>query len=175
MFSYLHCLIFLFLAMESNRAAASEEAVINKIMLIRDEKVILDMDLAELYGVTTQTLHEQVKCNLTCFPPDFMFQLTHEEKSEMIAIGDYLSKLNLSSELPYAFTEYGVLMLASILDSKQAIAVNIQIIRVFVRMRGLLMLDKQLLIRLEELENVAAGQDEQVERIYRYIRDFLKE
>ncbi len=161
--------------MENNQIIVSDEAVLSKIMLLRGKKVMLDTDLAELYGATTKRLNEQVKRNLLRFPADFMFQLTQEEKSEVVAFCDHLRKLKFSSTLPYAFTEHGAVMLASVLNSERAIAVNIQIVRVFIKMRELLITNKELLKRLEQMEGRVSGQDDQIGRLYNFIKNFLEE
>ncbi len=92
--------------------------VANRILLLRAQRVMLDADLAELYGVTTKRLNEQVKRNAKRFPQDFMFQLTIEEKAEVVANCDHLGQIKYSPSLPYAFTEHGALMLGNVLDSK---------------------------------------------------------
>lgn len=97
------------------------EAVENKISMIRGQKVMLDRDLAELYGVETKALNQAVKRNMERFPRDFMFQLTHDEKSEVVTNCDRLSTLKFSTALPYVFTEHGAIMATSILNSKRAI------------------------------------------------------
>jgi len=98
-----------------------DEVVMNKIIILREQKVMLDRDLAELYGTSTIRLNEQVKRNKKRFPSDFMFQLTEEEKTEVIANCDNLKNLKYSPHLPYAFTEHGAVMLASVLNSERAI------------------------------------------------------
>lgn len=107
----------------------------NKILFIRDLKVMLDGDLANLFGVTTKRLNEQVKRNIKRFPEDFMIQLTGNEKAQVVANCDHLRKLKYSPHLPFAFTEHGVVMLASVLNSERAILINIQIVRIFNKMR----------------------------------------
>ena len=121
-----------------------DEVVMNKIIIIRGIKVIVDRDLAELYGVTTKRLNEQVKRNRKRFPEDFMFQLTQEEKTDVVANCDHLVNLKFSPNLPFVFTEHGAAMLASVLNSQRAIEVNIQIVRVFSRMRELLLTHKDI-------------------------------
>src|SRR3989338_1345459 len=111
----------------------STDTIEKKIYLVRDRKVMLDTDLAKLYKVPTFRLNEAVKRNLNRFPDDFMFRLTQIEKSEVIAICDNLKSLKFSAHLPYAFTEQGVAMLSSILNSETAVQVNIQIIRTFTK------------------------------------------
>ena len=100
--------------------------------MIRGEKVIIDADLAEFYGIPTRRLNEQVKRNKERFPDDFMFQLNADEKSEVIAKCDHLEKLKFSKALPFAFTEHGAIMAASVLNSPQAAEVSIFIVRAFV-------------------------------------------
>ena len=107
----------------------------NKIFLIRGQRVMIDRDLAELYGVETKRLNEAVKRNKKRFPVDFMFQLTDEEQNELVANCDHLSKLKYSTTNAYAFTEHGVTMLASILNSERAIEINVQIVRAFIKLR----------------------------------------
>jgi hypothetical protein len=114
-----------------------DEAIMNKIYFIRGHKVMLDRDLAELYGVETRRLNEQVKRNLKRFPDDFMFQLAQEEL-EILISQIATSSWGGTRKLPYVFTEHGVLMLSSVLNSDRAIDVNIKIMRVFTRFRQLL-------------------------------------
>jgi hypothetical protein len=106
-----------------------DEMVMNKIWMIRGKKMILDKDIAGSYGISTKRLNEQVKRNKKRFPEDFMFQLTSEEKDEVVAKCDHLRGLKYSPVLPYAFTEFGAVMLASVLNSERAVEVNIQIVR----------------------------------------------
>src|SRR5688500_9219114 len=131
----------------------ADETVISKIYLIRGKKVMLDRDLAELYGVLTKNLNKAVKRNLDRFPEDFMFQLSKKETDDLrFQFGTSKSEHGGARYSPYVFTEQGVAMLSSVLNSKQAIAVNIQIIRVFTRMRELLLTHKDILAKLEHLE-----------------------
>lgn len=122
------------------------------ILLIRGQKVMLDSDLAILYGVSTKRLNEQVKRNSGRFPWDFMFQLTFLEKTEVVANCDHLQKLKFSTALPYAFTEHGALMLANVLKSKQAINTSILVVRTFVKLRHLLASHAALAHKLNLLE-----------------------
>ncbi len=96
-----------------------ESSIMQKIMNLRGTKIMIDHDLAELFGVSTKRLKEQVRRNIKRFPDDFMFQLTEEEKQEVVAICDHLAKLRYSPYLPYAFTEHGAVMLASVLNSER--------------------------------------------------------
>lgn len=125
----------------------------SRIMLIRGQKVMIDADLAELYGVPTKRLNEQVKRNQERFPADFMFQLTAAEKQEVVANCDHLTKLKFSKALPYAFTEHGAIQAANVLASPQAIEVGVYVVRAFVHLRELVVSNKELALRLDELEN----------------------
>lgn len=121
-------------------------------MLIRGEKVMLDSDLASIYGVTTKRLNEQVKRNRRRFPPDFMFQLTETEKTEVVAKCDHLARIKFSPFLPYAFTEHGALMLANVLNSEKAVQASVQVVRAFVRLRRMLVSNPELARKLDALE-----------------------
>ena len=147
-----------------------EDVIMNKILVVRGVKVMIDSDLAELYGVTTKRLNEQVKRNIKRFPEDFMFQLTEKEKQEVVAICDHLKRLKFSPNLPFAFTEHGAVMLASVLNSDRAIIVNIQIIRVFIRMRQLLESHKEILQKIELLQKKDVEQDQQILLIFEYLK-----
>jgi ORF6N domain len=128
-----------------------EEKVINKIYLIRDKKVMLDFDLAEMYAVETKQLKRQVKRNPERFPKDFMFELTKKEFENLRSqIGT--SSWGGTRYMPMAFTEQGVAMLSSVLNSPTAIEVNVQIIRVFSKMRELLLTNKDILLKMEQVE-----------------------
>ena len=128
------------------------ELIAAKILIVRDQRVMIDADLAELYGVTTKRLNEQVKRNLARFPQDFMFQLSADEKQEVVANCDHLHKLKFSRTRPIAFTEHGAIQAANVLNSPQAIEVGVYVVRAFVRLRELLAANTELAQRLEELE-----------------------
>lgn len=145
----------------------------SKILLIRGKKVMIDNDLAELYDVPTKRLNEQVKRNIKRFPEDFMFQLTAAEKEEVVANCDHLKNLKFSKNLPYAFTEHGAVMLASVLNSDRAIAVNIRIVRIFTQMREMLLTHKDILLKLEQLEKKTTGHDDQIALIFEYLKQLL--
>ena len=117
--------------------AISVEIIATKILEIRGKRVMLDRDLAQLYGVGTKRLNEQVRRNRGRFPEDFMFRLTEDEKEKVVAICDHLKSLKFSYQLPYVFAEQGVAMLSSVLNSERAIKVNIQIMRAFVKLKAL--------------------------------------
>ena len=127
------------------------ERIEQAIFLIRGQKVMLDVDLAKLYGVTTFNLNKAVKRNLDRFPDDFMFQLNYQEVRNLIfQIG--ISSWGGTRKLPRAFTEQGVAMLSSVLKSKRAVQVNIEIMRAFVKLREMIASNKDLAKRLDELE-----------------------
>lgn len=128
------------------------ELIASKILSIRGQKVMIDTDLAELYGVPTKALNQAVKRNPARFPDDFMFQLTADEKQEVVTNCDRLNKLKFSNALPFAFTEHGAIQAANVLNSPQAADVGVYVVRAFVRLRGLLASNKDLAQRLDELE-----------------------
>jgi hypothetical protein len=138
--------------MKDNQSIIPVERIERSILLIRGEKVMLDADLAVLYGVTTKRLNEQVKRNRNRFPEDFMFQLDEREKAEVVANCDHLKKLKFSPNLPYAFTEHGAIMLATVLNSPIAVHASIQVVRTFVRLRKMIASNKELARKIEELE-----------------------
>lgn len=143
----------------------TEERISTKIYLIRGRKVMLDRDLASLYGVTTGNLNKAVKRNTERFPEDFMFQLSKEELRDWIfQFGTSNKEIKGLRKLPYAFTEQGVAMLSSVLNSFTAIQVNIQIIRVFSRIRELLLTHKDVLLKLEQLEKKMLKQDNRIDK-----------
>ncbi|MDE3185339.1 MAG: ORF6N domain-containing protein [Bacteroidota bacterium] len=129
-----------------------EGKIINKIYFIRDLKVMLDFDLAELYSVETKQLKRQVRRNIDRFPEDFMFELTKEEYDTLRSQSGTLKRGEHSKYLPMAFTEQVVAMLSSVLNSKMAIEVNIQIIRVFSKMRAMILSNQEILLKLEQVE-----------------------
>lgn len=155
---------------ENTKILIPDELILTKIYMIREKKVMLDMDLADLYGVPTKRLNEQVKRNIKRFPEDFMFRLTEQEKQELVANCDHLKRLRFSPNLPYVFTEHGAVMLASILNSDRAIIVNIQIVRVFTRMRQLLESHTEILRKLEQIQKNDLDQDRQILLIFKYLK-----
>jgi hypothetical protein len=140
------------------------------ILLIRGEKVMLDSDLASIYGVTTKRLNEQVKRNLRRFPSDFMFQLTETEKTEVVAKCDHLARIKFSPYLPYAFTEHGALMLANVLNSEKAVQASVHVVRAFVRLRKMLVANPELARKLEALER---KYDAQFRVLFEAIRELM--
>jgi phage regulator Rha-like protein len=169
--------------MEKNnmRKIILPELIENKIYLIRGEKVMLDKDLALLYGVPTKRLNEQVKRNIKRFPEDFMFQLSWEEAKSLRSHFETLdnakkrtSKRGLHIKyLPYAFIEQGVAMLSSVLNSERAIQVNIAIMRTFVRLRQILSTHKELADKFKELERKIEKHDVEIRSIFEAIRQLM--
>jgi phage regulator Rha-like protein len=153
----------------SQSIAIPDEIVMGKIYLIRGKKVLLDKDLAGLYGVDTKQLKRAVRRNISRFPEDFMFELNKNE------FKDLRRQFGTSSwggarYLPMAFTEYGVLMLASVLNSDRAIGVNIQIARIFNRMREILASHAELLNKLAMIEEKMGEHDNQIQLIFEYLK-----
>jgi len=143
------------------------------ILSIRGQKVILDTDLAELYEVSTKRLNEQVKRNRQRFPSDFMFRLTAEEKAEVVANCDHLSRLKFSPVLPHVFTEHGAIMAATILNSPRAVEVSIYVVRAFVRLRDVVAEDRVLAHKLAELEGRVAEHDHEIRALLDAIRRLM--
>ena len=136
-------------------------------------EVILDADLAQLYGTTTKRLNEQVKRNAGRFPQDFMFRLTANEKAEVVANCDHLQRLKFASALPFAFTEHGAIMAASVLNTPRATDVSVYVVRAFVRLREVLATHKELAHKLAEFEGKVAGHDEAIRSLVDAIRQLL--
>ena len=154
-------------------AVLAIEQVESIILLVRGQKVILDRDLAQLYGVTTGNLNKAVKRNIDRFPNDFMFQLTPEEYKSLRFQFGIFKKGRHAKYLPYAFTEQGVAMLSSVLKSKRAIEVNVAIMRAFVKLRETLATHKELSRKLSDLERKLGDPDEQIQAIFEAIRQLM--
>jgi hypothetical protein len=150
-----------------------DEILMNQIYYIRDQKVMLDKELADLYQVSTGALNQAVARNIKRFPTDFMFQLNEQEwsnlKSQIVT-----SSWGGRRKLPYAFTEQGVAMLSGILNSDRAIAVNIQIIRVFVRVRKMLINNTELRLEVEKIKGKLDNQDKNMEIVFRYLDELIE-
>ena len=141
--------------------------------MIRGQKVMLDADLAFLYGTTTKRLNEQVKRNRSRFPSDFMFQLAAEEKAEVVAKCDHLANLKFSPVLPFAFTEHGAIMVASVLNTDRAIDVSVVVVRTFVKVREWLLGNKELSLKLAELGSKVDGHDDVIRSLVTAIRELM--
>lgn len=151
------------------------DALTTRILVIRGQKVMIDADLAELYGVPTKRLNEQVKRNRERFPADFMFQLTAEEKAEVVANCDHLAKLKFAKSLPFAFSEHGAIQAANVLNSSQAIEMGVYVVRAFVRLRETLTSTRDLAQRLADLEEKTEAQALQHDTFAHNTRTQLKQ
>ena len=161
------------MAKKEIQSLVAEQKILNKIYAFRGEKVMLDQDLAEMYGVETKQLKRQVKRNLDRFPKDFMFELTAKEFENLRSqIGT--SSWGGTRYMPMAFTEQGVAMLSSVLNSKTAIEVNIRIIRVFTKMREYVLTHKEILLQLAKLEKEAKGNSQDIENIFIVLKELLE-
>ena len=154
-----------------NTKLITTEKIESQIYFIRGKKLMLDTDLAELYRVMTGTLNQAVKRNRKRFPEDFMFQLTKEERDEVITICDNLKKLKFSPSLPYVFTEQGVAMLSTVLNSERAINVNIQIMRTFTKLREMIENNKDLKRKIEDMEK---KYDKQFQIVFEAIKQLVE-
>lgn len=156
-------------------AVLPDEVVMQQIYLIRGQKMMLDRDLAVLYGYETKRMNEQVKRNRERFPSNFMFQLTAEEVENLRSQSATANLAVKSRTLPYAFTEHGVLMLVSVLKSEIAIKASVHIIEVFVKMREMVLTHKDILAKLEQLEKNQTTQDVNIRQLYQYIKVLMAE
>lgn len=153
----------------------SDNVVINKIYELRGRKVMIDRDLAELYGVQTRVLKQTVKRNLSRFPEDFMFEMTKKE------LDDWRSQFVISNtdkkglrHLPFCFTEHGVLMLSSVLNSPQAIQINIQIVRIFTRLREVISEHNELKLEIEAIKKKLNSHDKNIEVVFSYLDELVE-
>ncbi|WP_114749604.1 ORF6N domain-containing protein [Pleomorphovibrio marinus] len=167
--------------MGKGQSLLPEEVITSKIYMVRGHKVMLDRDLAELYGVETKRLKEAVRRNISRFPEDFMFEMTKEElENWRTQFASSKGDLQGLRYVPFCFTEQGVTMLSCVLNSETAIQVNIQIIRVFTKIREMLQNNKDILLKLEQLEKNLLKQDhrqdkqeEDIQLIFQYLKQLL--
>jgi len=152
------------MAKATNFVTLADESILTKIYLLRGKKVMMDFDLSEMYAVENKQLKRQVRRNIERFPPDFMFVLTAKEYESLRSQIGTLKRGTHSKYLPMAFTEYGVAMLSSVLNSKTAIDVNIQIIRVFGKIREMLSANKDILLKIEKIEKRIMKQDGNIKK-----------
>jgi len=150
-----------------------DEVIMNKIILIRGQKVMISNDLAELYSVTTKRLNEQVKRNIKRFPQHFMFQLNEQEKGKVVANCDHLQNIKYSPYLPYVFTEFGTIMLANILNCDRAIQVSLRIVEIYIKMRANILTNKDLMLKMEQLEKRVGSQDVRIVLVFKYLNKFV--
>lgn len=151
-----------------------DEIVMNKIYIVRGQKVMLDRDLAELYQIETKQLKRQVKRNIERFPDDFMMELTKEEEDSLRCQFGTLKRGEHVKYLPYAFTEQGVAMLSSVLSSPKAIQVNIQIIRIFTRIRQMLLDNTEIRLAIEKLEKKTDNNTKNIEVVFQYMDELTE-
>lgn len=153
-----------------------DEVVVSKIYQIRGQKMMIDKDLAELYDVETRVLKQAVRRNQDRFPDDFMFELTKEENEALRSQNATSNNRGQHSKyLPFAFTEHGVLMLSSVLNSKRSIQVNIQIMRIYTKLKEMLVTHKDLLLKMNELESRVSNQDKSIKQIFAYLKKLIEE
>ena len=165
---------------KNKSALAQIGRIEGRILVIRGQRVIVDADLAKLYGTSTRSLNQAVRRNRDRFPGDFVFQLTGKEKAEVVTVCDHLKKLRFSSTLPYAFTEHGAIMAASVLNKPLAVEVSVYVVRAFVRLREMLVTNVELARKLERLEHkleLHAGKltthDEAIAAVLSAIRELM--
>lgn len=151
-----------------------EEKVEGRIRMIRGVRIILDADLAELYGVSTKVLNQAVRRNEERFPADFAFRLTPRERREVVTNCDHLSGLRFSHVLPYAFTEHGVIMAANVLKSQRAVRAGLFVVRAFVRLRQVLAVHREMGLKLAELEGRVDTHDSVIREILEAIRSLMR-
>ncbi len=152
-----------------------QDFIKQRILYIRRQRVLLDSDLAELYGVSTKRLNEQVKRNSNRFPEDFAFRLNAQEKEGVVANCDHLKKLKFSPVEPLVFTEHGAIMAANVLSSKRAIEVSLLVVRVFIKLRETFAVHKELLSKVRELERKFGKHDVEIQAIFTIIKQLTNQ
>ena len=167
--------IFIQNTMPKNELSVPIELIEDIILTLRGQRVMLDRDLAALYGVTTKVFNQAVKRNESKFPSDFRFQLTQEEKQEVVTNCDHLKTLKYSPVLPHAFTEHGALMAANVLNSDQANSISVYIVRAFVRLRETILGNSKLAVKMMEVEKRLDRHDETINALVNAIECLLDE
>lgn len=152
----------------------TDEVVLRKIYLLRAKNIMIDADLAELYGVSTTRLNEQVKRNIQRFPEDFMFQITKVEKEYLIENGIGPGKLKFSPKLPFVFTELGIAMLSSILNSSTAIQVNISVMRIFIKMRNYPKDLAEIISKIQQMDQQTESNSKSIELLFEYMDEVMQ-
>jgi hypothetical protein len=155
-------------------ALVPRERIGKTIFVIRGHKVMVDADLAELYGVSTKVLNQAVKRNNDRFPKDFIFRLTKQEKLEVVTNCDHLRKLKFSPAQPFVFTEHGAVMVASVLNSKRAVEMSIYVVRAFVELREMLGTHRALAQKLSEFERQVESHDSHIRSLFEAIRQLME-
>ena len=161
------------MAKKELQALVTEQKILNRIYVVRGEKIMLDRDLAELYGIQTRGLKQAVKRNKERFPKDFMFAMTSKEIDGMVSQNVIPSKSYFGGAAPFCFTEQGVTMLSCILNSKTAIEVNLRVVRVFVKMREYALTHKEILLQLAKLEKEVKGSSKDIENIFAVLKELI--
>ena len=151
----------------------SKRPIESRILLIRGEKVLIDHDLADLYGVTTKRLNEQLRRNRDRFPDDFVFRLTKAEKAEVVANCDHLSNLKYSPTAPRAFTEHGAIMAATVLNSDKAVAMSVFVVRAFIHLRRSAIQNERLTRQLADIEDCLKVHDSEIAALVQTVRKML--
>jgi len=158
---------------ERTAAPLPVAAIQRRILRLRGERAILDVDLSAVYGVSTRRLNEQVKRNRSRFPTDFAFQLTPSEKREVVAICDHLPRLKFSRSLPWAFTEHGAIMAATVLNSRRAVEMSVFVVRAFVALRRVVAEHPELAAKLDRIERRLGDHDRQILALVRALRRLI--
>jgi len=161
------------MAVERTAILVPDERIMDKIYLIRDHKVMLDRDLAILFSVKARRLREQIKRNPDKFPSHFMFQLNESEVEIMVSQNAIPSMKHLGGTLPYVFSEYGVLQLANVLNSKIAVQMSIKIIEIFVRLKQILTDTLSLKLEIESIKKKLHNQDKNIELVFSYLDELI--
>ncbi len=151
-----------------------EQKILSRIYVVRGEKIMLDKDLAELFGIETRALKQAVKRNIERFPKDFMFAMTNKEIDSMVSQNVIPSKSYFGGASPFCFTEQGVTMLSCILNSKTAIEVNLRVVRVFVKMRAYALTHNDILLQLVKMEKEVKGNGTDIENIFMVLKELLE-
>lgn len=162
------------MAKKELQALVTEQKILNRIYVVRGEKIMLDRDLAELYGIETRALKQAVKRNMERFPKDFMFEMTAREIDGMVSQNVIPSKSYFGGAAPFCFTEQGVTMLSCILNSKTAIEVNLRVVRVFVKMREYALTHKEILKQLALLEKDVKINSKDIENIFMVLKELIE-
>jgi hypothetical protein len=157
-----------------NKIIIPDEIITNKIYFIRNTKVMLDRDLAELYNVNSRALRQQVKRNIDKFPEHFMFRLTEIEVELMVSQNAIPSKKALGGSLPYAFTEHGILQLSNVIKSERATQMSIKIIEIFVSLREFLTDNLKVKLEIEEIKKKLANQNKNIELVFSYLDEMME-
>ena len=167
--------ISIHMAKQATTIIIPQEQIIHKIVLLRQEKVMLDVHLAEMYGVETRALKQAVRRNIDLFPDDFMFELRPEEIEIVVSQNVIPSRQHLGGSAPFAFTVTGVAMLSSVLKSKRAKEMNIAIMRAFIALRKMLLNNTELRLEIAYIKKKVDNQDKNIELVFQYLDELLEQ